>query len=335
MTIRSPEPRIASPASITPPARPRRRISPLRARVAIVVLAVTLLAILVALAWRAASGGMEFPPAHVPWSLSSYPALARSAQPMTIHSQTGVTLVGRFFPGRSRATVVLSHGYGGDQDEMLPTAARLHAAGFTVVTYDERGRGASGGQGTWGALETRDLRSVIDAVARHPGVDPHRIGELGFSIGADISILEAADDPRIKVVVAAGSWPSLQSYMKNSLWDVVRHPTWFFSPLAVELMQLRTGADLGAVRPGAVIARISPRPIMLIDGTHDTDVTPAGSIANFHLARAPKTLWLVPGETHEGMVYPGGATTTTRVADFLAQTLMPGRPGSRSPRGHR
>lgn len=283
-------------------------------------------AILIVLAWRAASGGMDFPPAHYAWSLSSYPALARSMRPMTIHSQTGVTLVGRFFPGRTRATVVLSHGYGGDQGEMLPTANSLHAAGFTVVTYDERGRGGSGGEGTWGALETKDLHSVIDAVARHPGVDPHEIGELGFSIGADATILEAAGDPRVKVVVAAGSWPSLQWYMHNDLFDVVRHPTWFFSPLAVELMQLRTGADLGAVRPGAAIPKLSPRPVLLIDGTDDTDVTPRGSIANYKLAKPPKTLWLVKGETHEGMVEPGGATTTARVAAFLAHALLPDGP---------
>jgi fermentation-respiration switch protein FrsA (DUF1100 family) len=259
---------------------------------------------------------------HVPWSLADYPALAQSAQPLTVHSRTGVTLVGRFFPGTSGATIVLSHGYGGDQDEMLPVASTLHAAGFTVVTYDERGRGGSGGTGTWGALETEDLRSVIDTVVRHRSVDPNEIGAFGFSIGADITILEAASDRRVKAVVAAGSWPSVYDYMKPSLWDIILHPNDSYSPLALDLMQLRTGADLDQVRPAAVIGRISPRPILLIQGLADTDVKPWMGITNFEHARPPRQLWLVKGEGHEDTVKPGGAATSPRVAEFFAHALL-------------
>lgn len=277
---------------------------------------------LVVFAWQAATTNMELPPAHYAWNLQSYPALARVASPLTIHSRTGVTLVGRFFRGRSEATIVLSHGYGGSQDEMLPVANMLHAAGFTVVTYNERGRGGSGGQSTWGALETKDLRSVIDAVARHPYVNSNEIAEFGFSIGADMSILEAAGDPRIKAVVADGSWPSLQGYLKPRLIDIFLHPHSAWTPLALKILELRTGADLGQVRPGAVIARMSPRPLLLMDGLRDTDVTPRGSIANYKLARAPRTLWLVPGEGHEGTVQPGGAATWPRVGRFFASALL-------------
>jgi uncharacterized protein len=278
---------------------------------------------LLALAWRASNADMQFPPAHYAWNLASYPPLSQASQPLTVHSHTGVTLVGRLFPGKYGATIVLSHGYGGNQDEMLPVASALHAAGFTVVTYDERGRGGSGGQGTWGALESQDLRSVIDVVTRHAGVNSQEVAELGFSIGADISIIEAAADPRVKAVVAAGSWPSLSGYMNSSLIDVIKRPTWMFSPIALKLLELRTGADLGQVRPGAVIARISPRPVLLIEGLADTDVLPQMAVANFDRARSPKRLWLVRGEGHEDMVRPGGAATSPRVNAFLIRALLP------------
>lgn len=268
---------------------------------------------------------MYGPPAHYAWNLADYPALAKVSEPLTIHSRTGVTLVGRFFPGRSSATIVLSHGYYGDQDEMLPVANMLHAAGLTVVTYNERGRDGSGGAGTWGALETQDLRSVIDTVAGHPGVDPNEIGEFGFSIGADITILEAAADPRVKAVVADASWPTLSGYMKSSLSDVLLHPAAMYSPLALKLLELRTGANLGQVRPVAVIARISPRPILLIQGLADTDVSPHSAVVNFDHARPPRQLWLVRGEGHEATVDPGGAGTSPRVGAFFAAALHPTR----------
>jgi uncharacterized protein len=290
---------------------------------AVAVLGICL--ILLALAWRASNELMHFGPSEYAWNLSDYPALAKVVEPLKVRSSTGVTLVGRFFPGRDDATVVLSHGYGGDEDEILPVANALHAAGFTVVTYNERSRDGSGGEGTWGVLETVDLRSVINAVVRHAHVNPDELGEFGFSIGADISIMEAAADKRVKAVAAAGSWPTLAGYMKSRLSDVILHPRSPYSPLALWLMQLRTGVDLSTVRPVDYIARISPRPIFLIQGLDDTDVNPHSAIVNYDHARAPRSLWMVKGEGHEDLVKPGGAASSQRVIEFFEHALLPAR----------
>jgi alpha-beta hydrolase superfamily lysophospholipase len=307
-----------------PPAETRTRARRWRLRLLVIGVAVVLgvCAILGALGWRASGHLMYGPPAHYAWNLADYPGLARVAEPLTVRSSTGVTLVGRFFPGRRTATIVLSHGYGGNENEILPVANMLHAAGFTVVTYNERGRDGSGGQGTWGALETKDLRSVIDTVVRHPHVNPSDVAEFGFSIGADISILEAATDRRVKAVVAVASWPTLDWYMQPKLSDVVLHPSTPYSPLALWFLELRTGADLGQVRPVAAIGKISPRPILLMQGLADTDVHPHAAVINFDHARAPKQLWLVKGEGHEAMVSPGGAATSPRVAAFFTRALL-------------
>lgn len=308
------------------PAERRARVVSLR-RILLIAVAVILVicAGLFGLAWRASNRLMFAPPAHYPWSLADYPGLASVAEPFIVHSSTGVTLTGRFFPGRSRATIILSHGYGGDQNELLAVANTLHAAGFTVVSYNERGRDGSTGSGTWGALETQDLRSVVDAVVRHPNVDTSEIAEFGFSIGADITILEAAHDPRIKAVVADASWPTLNGYMKSHLIDAILRPTWTYSPLALKLLELRTGAKLSQVRPVSVIADISPRPLLLIQGLADTDVVPHSGVVNFDHARGPKQLWLVKGEGHLGTIAPGGAGASPRVAAFFAHALLPAR----------
>ena len=261
---------------------------------------------------------------HYAWDLADYPALAAVAQPLRVHSTTGVTLVGRFFPGRFDATIVLSHGYGGDEDEMLPVANTLHSAGFSVVTYNERGRDGSGGSTTMGPLEARDLRSVIDTVVRHPHVDPNEIGAFGFSLGADMTVLEAAGDPRVKAVAVDGSAPYLTAYARASLSDVVLHPTMEYTPLSIWLLELRTGADLAQNRAAAVVARISPRPILFIQSLADTEVKPWETIDTYNHARAPRQLWLVRGEQHEDTVAPRGAASSPRVAAFFTHALLRG-----------
>jgi hypothetical protein len=290
-------------------------------------------AILFGLAWRASSDIMYPARPHYAWNLADYPALAAVLEPLRVRSSTGVTLLGRFFPGRYDATIVLSHGYGGDQDEMLPVANTLHATGFTVVTYNERGRDGSGGTATKGPLEAKDLRSVIDTVARHAHVNRNEIGAFGFSLGADITILEAADDSRVKAVVVDGSAPYLTAYAQARLSDIVLHPTALWTPLSIWLLELRTGADLAQNRAAAVVARISPRPILFIQGLADTEVKPWETIDTFDHARPPRELWLVKGEGHEATVAPGGAASTLRVAAFFARALLPAR--DRAPSGRR
>jgi alpha-beta hydrolase superfamily lysophospholipase len=300
--------------------RGQPRFRRLIAVVAVAVAAVSV--ILLGLGWRASSEIMDPPQAHYAWSLADYPALAAVAKPMRVRSRTGVTLLGRFFPGRYDATIVLSHGFGANQDEMLPVASALHAAGFTVVTYNERGRDGSGGSITMGPLEAQDLRSVIAAVVRHPHVNPNEIGAFGFSLGSDITILEAASDPRVKAVVVDGSAPYLTAYARERLSDIFLHPTAPWTPISSWLLELRTGADLAVNRPSAVVARISPRPILFIQSLADTEVLPWETIDTYKHARRPRELWLVKGEEHEATVAPGGATTSSRVPAFFARALL-------------
>lgn len=219
------------------------------------------------LGWRASGGVMPPAEAQIDWSLESYPELA--PEPVAVSSRTGITLAGRFFPGRNGATIILTHGYGGNQDETLPVVATLAAAGFSVFTYDLRGCGQSGGAVTLGALEQDDLRSVIDAVASRPDVDPERLGALGFSMGAAATVLAVAEDPRIKAVVDDSGWADVMHWLRPRLGDLIRHPRTPFTPLSLRLVELRTGIRLRRLRPVDAIGRLAPRLLLIIHGELD------------------------------------------------------------------
>jgi uncharacterized protein len=275
--------------------------------------------VIVLVAWRASGNAMRPPRGEVPWSLGDYPDLAPEA--IDVVSSTGVTLHGRFFRGRDAATIVLSHGYGGIQDELLPVVSTLHRASFNVVTYDMRGCGETQGEITLGAREQKDLRSVIDFAASRPDVDPERIGALGFSMGGATTILAAAEDPRIKAVVADSAWSDVRHWVKPRLSDLFLRPTWHFSPLSLKMIELRTGIRLRRLRPVEVIGRLSPRPILIIHGTDDDVVPPGDSELNRAAAGARADLWLVPGAAHGDTLRPGGATPSHRITTFFERAL--------------
>jgi dipeptidyl aminopeptidase/acylaminoacyl peptidase len=271
------------------------------------------------LGWRGSGTAMHPAPASIPWALDDFPEL--TPETVKVQSRTGVTLMGRFFRGGGGATIILSHGYGGNQDEMLPVAATLHSAGFNVFTYNLRGCGTSGGEVTLGALEQEDLRSVVDVVAARSDVDGDRIGALGFSMGAATTLLEAADDGRIKAVVADSAWSDVRHWVRPRLRDLVLRPTWHFSPVSLKLLELRTGARLRRLRPVNAVPRVSPRPILIIHGGADEVVPPNDSELNHAAASGPRDLWMVEGAAHGDTVRPGGATTGPRVTGFFDGAL--------------
>lgn len=276
---------------------------------------------LLGLGWRASGRALRPPPATSPWRLADFPALA--PEPVSFVSRTGVTIAGRYFPGRSRAAVILTHGYGGNQDELLPVASFLHDAGFGVLTYDSRGCGASGGTLSFGALEQLDLRSAVDYLVARPDVDPGKIGAFGFSMGAATTIMAAADDARIAAVVDDSGWADAYSWLRPGGWSDLLHPNDRFSSLSLAFVERRAGLDLGALRPVEVVGRLAPRPILIIHGAADDVVLPGDSERVYAAAGEPRELWLVPGLAHGATIQPPSAAYAARVVAFYRQALRP------------
>lgn len=106
----------------------------------------------------------------------------------------------------ARPTIVVASGMHGLK-EWVPSrfAPFFVAAGFNCVGFDYRGFGTS--EGERGQMlpneEVWDTLSVLDCIRELPGVDPDRIGIIGWGLGAGIAIEAAALDPRVRAVCAA------------------------------------------------------------------------------------------------------------------------------------
>jgi pimeloyl-ACP methyl ester carboxylesterase len=110
-------------------------------------------------------------------------------------------------PGVERAPVaVLAHGFAGTRDVALPRfAERIARARIAAFVFDYRGFGNSGGAprqlvDPWRQLE--DWRAALAFVRARPELDPDRVAVFGSSLGGGHALITAADDSRVRAVVA-------------------------------------------------------------------------------------------------------------------------------------
>ncbi|MFE0641849.1 alpha/beta fold hydrolase [Streptomyces sp. NPDC058877] len=106
--------------------------------------------------------------------------------------------------------IVLPTSWAVPQVEYLAQAQKLADSGYIVVSYNSRGFWQSGGEiETAGPRDVADASKVIDWALTHTPSDPAHVGMAGVSYGAGISLLAAANDPRIKAVTALSGWADL------------------------------------------------------------------------------------------------------------------------------
>ena len=86
------------------------------------------------------------------------------------------------------------------------------------------------------------------------------------------------------------------------------------------------GHSVADVSPLRVVARIAPRPLLLIHGMADDTIPPHDSQLLYDAAGQPKQLWLVPGAAHVGSHLARPAEYERRVSHFFANALTTTQP---------
>lgn len=191
--------------------------------------------------------------------------------------------------GSPRGTVIYLHGIADDRGSAVGVVERYTARGFDVIAYDSRAHGQSGGDAcTYGYLEKRDLRAVVDRIQSGP------IVLIGTSLGAAVALQEAADDPRVAVVVAAEAFSDLRTVGRE------RAPFFFTTATVARAFRLAEqlgGFDVDATAPVLVAPRITAA-VLLVHGDADVETPSSHSQRVFNALRGPKRLRLVPGAGH-------------------------------------
>jgi alpha-beta hydrolase superfamily lysophospholipase len=252
---------------------------------------------------------------------------------VTIDGQS-VALSGWYVPGRGDAAIVLVHGFASERREMLEFVPLLHGAGFDLLLYDQRGAGASGGDGvTFGFHEAGDLDAATRYLQARSGA--RRIGALGRSQGAAVALLAAGQGAPLDAVVADSGFADLERAAAESAARLFG-PGWghlsaVLSPLILWHAERQSGLSAAAVRPVDAIARFSPRPVLLIHGMDDQLFSYQHSETLYAAAGEQTELWLVPGAGHAAASARQPAEYQRRLLGFFRAALLspPAAPAAR------
>ena len=111
--------------------------------------------------------------------------------------------------------VVVLHGLAGTRGSVEAVSTSFVNAGYSVLAYDARGHGASGGEVTLaGPREIADLRAVRNAFAGRPNVSDTKIGAWGISYGGGQIWNALAAGVPFAAAEVVETWTSLY----DSLW---------------------------------------------------------------------------------------------------------------------
>nr|MBN1229860.1 prolyl oligopeptidase family serine peptidase [Anaerolineae bacterium] len=199
--------------------------------------------------------------------------------------------------------------HGANSELALDDALMLAEAGYGTLVIEPRNCADSTQRATTGYYEAADVAGAADYL--HSREDIKHVGALGFSAGGTASLLAAADEPGIELIVAMGGYANLRDDIldrhANLGWYamLIRHMiVWDFT--------LR-GIPTSSISPVDEIAKISPRPVLLIYGEHEA----AYGQALYDAAREPKSLWIVLGASHGTYRSADEAGYQERILSFL------------------
>ena len=294
---------------------PRRRPE-LRLASAIGLTAVAALALIGEYAHRQLTRSIrsEFRDNPAEWGLSG-------VEELRFRSRDGLVLHAWLFRAPDPApTVIACHGHGGNKHTMLPVAQFLQPE-FNVLLLDSRGHGESDGARTTVGYEERlDVHAAVDELERRG----HRpVGVLGISMGAAIAILAAAEDPRIRAVVADSPFARLRwavsQVARNRGYPRLVAPA--VAHFGCRMTSLRLRYPMTAFDPIEAVDRIAPRPLLLIHGQRDALIPIRNSHELYARAHEPKELWVLDGLDHcRGLDEACGAYQQ-RILEFFRRHL--------------
>jgi uncharacterized protein len=267
------------------------------------------------------------------------------AEDIHVRTSDGLTLRGCYLrtPISHRLGVILfGLEFGSNRWGCAPYCQFLVDNGFDVCAVEFRGQGDSDVQPGYEPRqwvtdhEVRDVQAALAYLKERPDADSRGVGFFGISKGGNAGVIAAADDPYVRCCVTDGIFSTRSTmipYMRKWVgiistryWLQRILPAWYYGLFADKALKLTEQANhCSFPELEHALARLAPRPLLMIHGGADTYIKPEMSRALFRKARQPKEFWLVQGAKHNQALQVAGETYHQRVLAFFQRHLTDAR----------
>lgn len=236
---------------------------------------------------------------------------------LSIPTEEGIEIAAWYIPAANpdMATIIISHGAGGNRIGGLWYAEQLFSAGFGVLLYDQRGLGESiGGHPSIGRYDTHDLSYMIDYLVREYSVNPEKIAGLGLSLGANILVTSALPEARLSALWLDGLSPQHYDDFPPAE-SLAEQFDWSLNNAILTVLSLQTGMNLPSLNEQ--IHQLSERTITIVAGGADDFEVRSLDVYIDDMNETVET-WVIPDVGHTSGAYhdPGGYSS--RMLDFFS-----------------
>jgi len=261
-------------------------------------------------------------------------------------------------PGERRPAIIIMHGFGGHKDgpQQRWSVRAFTDWGYVTLRFDFRGCGDSGGER--GRVlphdQVADARAAVGYMAARREVDANRIALSGTSYGATVAIYAAGIDKAVGAVIAQGGWANGERMFRclhssDDAWrrfnellargrahrqntgDALRVHRFDIIPLPERLRKnvdgrsiyefpVDTAEETLSFNAEDVVARIAPRPLLLVHSALDEVIAARCSIELFARAGQPTDLHVFSGVDHF-MFGENDPRVINVVRDWLARSF--------------
>jgi dipeptidyl aminopeptidase/acylaminoacyl peptidase len=257
--------------------------------------------------------------------------------------------------GERRPAVIVLHGFGGNKasDGVKVPCDMLSKMGYVTLGFDMRGCGDS--EGEKGRIicldQVEDTKSAVTYMRSRPDVDPDRIGLLGSSFGAAVSVYTAGVDERVAMVISSGGWGDGERKFRGQhpgdawkkftdmltegkrvrettgkslmvpRYDIVPIPPklrCYMLTGSIQMFPAETAQSMYDFRADDVVGNIAPRPLLLLHSSVDTVTPTEQSVEMFKRAGQPTDLHLF-AETDHFMFHAENTRVRSVIVDWLAK----------------
>jgi uncharacterized protein len=213
-------------------------------------------------------------------------------------------------------TVLVCPGYRTRMADTLGISAHLWKAGHNVLAFEYYGHGVE--VGTPVTLGYREIGDFLGAVAYAKERAPqNHLGVIAYSMGAAVAIMACARNNDVETLIVDSAFASHRSVVDYNFRRAFRVPSAPFAWVADYLLWWRAGYRFRQVEPLRDIARIAPRPILIIHGGKDSIVDPRDATLLYAAAQEPKELWFLPNADHCGAYFEDRQAYVKKVNDFF------------------